>query len=110
MTVALVVLVILALAVIGWRVDVLVRRKQAADERLEARRLSIDERKLAIEEARANKTPGDAPEIPPGLLALAEGETEEWAREHIKGRMRELYAETKNWNTVGDFIARELGK
>ena len=96
---ASVALIVGALLLVGWRVErVLAKRAE--------RQLALEERKVALEEARLKK-PTDETPIPKGLLMIAARETESWANEQLKQRMRELYAETGDWNVVGQLIAQE---
>lgn len=91
--------IVAALLVVGWRIERVVRERND-------RALAIEERKVALEEARLAK-PMDETPIPVGLMVLANRESEDWARDHIKRRMRELYAETRDWNQVAYLIAQE---
>lgn len=97
--IACTVLVLAVLLIVGWRAERVVREK-----------LALEARKVALQEAAASQQPKVSAEIPPGLLAIAESETEPWARDHVTRRMRELYVELRDWNRVGDAIAEELGK
>lgn len=99
MTLSAVALIVAALLVVGWRIERVVRDRND-------RTLAIAERKIALEEARLARPVAETP-IPVGLMTLANRETEEWARDHIKRRMRELYAETHDWNQVAYLIAQE---
>ncbi len=71
------------------------------------RELAVAERRVALEEARQAR-PAPEVTIPTGLLLLANRETEPWAQEHVKRRMRELYVETQDWGMVGQLITQEL--
>lgn len=88
-----------ALLIVGWRIERVLKAR--AD-----RQLAIEERKVALEEARVKPREQDIP-IPKGLLMIAANETESWANEQLKQRMRELFAETGDWNVVGDLIIQE---
>lgn len=49
----------------------------------------------------------DAVPIPGDLMLATMGYDESWAREQAQQRVRELYAETGDWNTVRAIMAAE---
>lgn len=112
MTVLASVIVICAAAVFVWsRYERVIRERHARalaiEEQNAARALAIEERKLALEERKAKGPPAPI-EIPGGLLRLAESESEEWAKEQVKARIRELYAELGRWDDVAQIVTQEV--
>lgn len=54
--------------------------------------------------------PAKAPEpLPQSILSIVYGESEEWARESVAARARELYDETKDWGSVSYQLSQEMG-
>ncbi len=93
-TLAIAVLALLAVAVRAWA-------------RVAERQVALEERRVALEEARVKRDPSTI-EIPAGLLRLAQQETELWAQESVKARIRELYADLGAWDKVTVAISQEM--
>jgi hypothetical protein len=54
---------------------------------------------IEARDARAAQTP-EKVRVPADLMALADGESEPWAKEQLRTSLREAYEELGNWNDV----------
>lgn len=98
--------VLAGVALVGWRLErvlreriALERTKAEALRSIQELKLAIRERQLALEEQRlaANLEPE---EVPADLRLRYEQETEPWAREQLRALIRELHAQFKSWDGV----------
>ena len=64
-------------------------------ERLVARTLALKE----ADAIRAATLP-DKVRVPADLMALADAESEPWAKEQLRTQLRDAYEESGDWNTV----------
>jgi hypothetical protein len=96
-----------ALAVVGlaialvalWRGEQLYLDRAAAERELRQRALSLEERRVALEEARTRQTAATE-DVPRDLLARIAQESEGWAREQVAALVQQLYAQHGEWDRV----------
>lgn len=97
-------LVLLAAALLGASLALTVRIVAAFGDRwlaVQRDRLALDGRRVAIEEARVKQTEnGQTVPIPDDLFAIANGESEEWAKDETLALLRQWYGETRDWDKV----------
>jgi hypothetical protein len=69
------------------------------------RMVTLAERRHApAVEAGSTETPN---QLPPDIEQLAQGESEEWARDAVRERAWELFRFTKNWDEAGRILHAE---
>lgn len=67
------------------------------------------DRLVAIRERAEETRALEADPLPESLVRLAQEESEEWAVEDAKRRMRELYGELRDWSQVRMAYMSEMG-
>lgn len=84
--------IVASVALIVWRAEIFAR--QVAD-----RRLSVEERRVALEES-VKKAPDKRPVLPPDLEALAQGYNEAWAQDQVRAAIQDEYDARGDWDAV----------
>lgn len=113
MITAVVVLGVLAIAggvAIGWRALHLADERVRLERARADRELAIKERELAIQEQRtAPLTAPDPSTFPRELVTLANGESEEWAREDMQALIAEGYLEAGgDWDRARQYVGARV--
>lgn len=113
--------VIVALLVFGWRALDLRNDRQSNAQAIEIQRLAqerdranrelaLKEREVAITERRSpTLTPPDLSTFPKDLLAMANNESEEWARDDAQAVIAEAYLETGgDWTRAANYVGSRV--
>jgi hypothetical protein len=112
--IASIVVGVLAIVALVWRA--LELRSRLAQQQLEQdraradRELALKEREVRIAERRApTLTPPDPSAFPKDLFAMANGESEEWAREDMQALISEGYLEAGgDWQRANQYVGARI--
>lgn len=91
--------VLAGVALVGWRLERVLRERMALQRAQVERELAIRERQIALEERRVAATL-EPEEVPVDLRLRYERETEPWARDQMRALIRELFDQFKTWDGV----------
>lgn len=84
------------------------REQHDRDRELRAREITAAERTAAAAE-QANVPPPDLTDFPPEMLALANNESEEWARNDMVALVSQAYVEAKgNWDRTNALVGMRI--